>query len=418
MIRLNVALSCRQEWPWSRPACFNHAGQRVAAECSSEIRHPEEILINRLNTVMLALLAIVTLSVASLALAQEATASDVDASITNANVSLARGDYELAQYFFREALRLDPGNAEALYGNGRALAGRFNYPLAIESFHSAIEADPSNVMAYVHLALAYQSQFLADPERYPSSLNDAISVLATAESLSPDNTQVLNTKGVILFQMGEFEAARAALEHAASVAPADDAISSRMESVIQVNLGKTYRDLGNADQALSAFRRAVVLDPGSSSAHASLGNALFQAGECEAAEFELQQAVSIDPSSLSAVSDLAIALFECGKVAESVPRFEQAIELDGSLFLPPLYTYLARGLIETGRYEEAVYRASHAVVLPPYTADAHYYLANAYCARGAAGDTALAAEEFRKALAIDPAHEGALAGTTGGCSVF
>src|SRR5690625_7937142 len=84
--------------------------------------------------------------------------------------------------------------------------------------------------------------------------------------------------------------------------------------------------------------------------------------------------------------DLAITLYEYGKVADSVPHFEHAIQLAGSIFLPPLYTYLSRGLVTLGRYDEAVRRAANAASLWPITADARYWLGAAYCARGQIDD--------------------------------
>lgn len=350
------------------------------------------------------------------AAAQEAGENDAATNIANGQLFLGTGDCELAQYYFREALRQEPGNAEALLGQGRALACRYSYDLAVESFRQAIEADPGLTLAYVHLALAYQSQYLSDPERYPDLLNEALSVLGSAERSAPADTQVLNTKGVILFQLGQLDPARQSLEQAVQSADADEDITRRMRSVIQVNLGKTYRDLGNMERAVSAFRRAVVLDPSSASAHSNLGNALYRTGDCSAAEYELQQAVAIDPKNLSAVSDLAITLFECGSVETSVPYFEDAISLEGSIFLPPLYTYLSRGLVKLGRYDEAVHRAAQATSLWPLTADSRYWLGAAYCARGAAGDAERAAEAFNGALELDADHELASAAAAGGCS--
>ena len=371
-------------------------------------------MIKRFTLIALAFLTTLLMT----AVAQEASENDAASNIANGQLFMSTGDCELAQYYFREALRTEPDNAEALLGNGRALACRFAYDLAVESFRQAIDADPNLPLAYVHLALTYQAQHLSDPERYPDLLSEALAVLSTAERIAPDNTQVLNTKGVIQFQLGQYDAARESLEHAAQTARTDDSITPRMESVIQVNLGKTYRDLGTPEQAVSAFRRAVVLDPASAAAHSNLGNALFRMGECASAEYELQQAVSIDPQNLSAVADLAITLFECGNVAASVPHFEEAVQLDGAIFLPPLYTYLSRGLVELGRYDEAVRRAVQGASLWPVTADARYWLGAAYCARGAVGDDERAQEAFTSALEIDPAHELALPAGASGCSAL
>ncbi len=371
-------------------------------------------MIKRFTIIALTLLAFT----ANVSLAQESEPGEVETNIATGQLFLGTGECELAQWHFREAVRADPGNAEALLGQGRALACRYAYDLAIESFRQAIEADPNLTMAYVQLALAYQSKYISDPERYPDLLIEARAVLSSAERIAPDDTQVLNTQGVILFQLGQYDLARTALEKAAQSAQTDSSISSRMESVIQVNLGKTYRDLGNMDQAVTAFRRAVVLDPASASAHSNLGNVLFQQGDCSAAEFELRQAASLDPQSLSAVADLAITLFECGQVAASVPFFQDAVRLDGSIFLPPLYTYLSRGLVELGQYEEAVRRGIEGASIPPLTADARYWLGSAYCARGTLGDDQRALDAFNAALELDPTFEPAIAAAAGGCSAL
>ncbi|HEX7005241.1 MAG TPA: tetratricopeptide repeat protein [Trueperaceae bacterium] len=341
------------------------------------------------------------------ALAQEEGTS-VEEFVRDGTLFLLSGDCELAQYYFKQALEIEPENAEALIGNGRALACRNNYPLAIESFQKAIEVDADNSEAYVQLALAYQDQYLSDPERFPNRLNEALRTLEIAEEQDPRNARVQNAKGVVLFQMGSLQAAQTALEAAVEFSRAEgSAMTDEERSVVLVNLGKTYRDLGNLEQALNAFRRAVVLDPTSSSAHNNLGNIHYRMGSCEDAEYELAQAAALEPDSLSAVSQLAIALFECGNVERSIPYFEQAVELPGAIFNPPLYTYLARAYAQQGRFDEAVRRAQQGALLEPVTADAYFYLGEIYQARGEQGDAQAAQEAYQHALELDPQHQGA-----------
>lgn len=369
------------------------------------VSRPEDILLIIRTLPLLLLVALGAIFFPTLALAQEEEAG-VDEFIRDGGLFLRSGDCELAQYYYREALKLEPENPDALVGNGRALACRNNYPLAIESFQKAIESDPSQIEAYVQLALAYQSQYLADSNRYPNRLSEAIRVLENAEQRQPENPRVLNAKGVILFQMGSLQAAQGALEKAVSTAGQEQwQLGARERSVIHVNLGKTYRDLGRLEQALNSFRRAVVLDPVSSSAHNNLGNIHYRLGNCGEAEYELAQAASLDPQSLSAVSQLAIALFECGEVERSIPYFEQTMELNGVVFNPPLYTYLARGYMSQGRFDEAVYRAQQGALLKPQTAEAFYYLGRAYEARGKSGDPQAARDAYQQALELDPEHQ-------------
>jgi tetratricopeptide (TPR) repeat protein len=331
----------------------------------------------------------------------QGSSNDVSTWLRDGNFYYAQNDCALAQYFFQEALKRDPSNVEALVGKGRALGCQGAFGSAVDAFREAIATDASYVPAYVQLALAYQNQYLADPQTFGGRLTEAVDVLVRAEALAPSDATVQNTKGIIYYEGGNLEQARVTLERAVELAAAAG-LTERERSVIQVNLGKAYRDLGQLELARTAFRRAVVLDPASASAHNNLGNVNFRLNDCSGAEYELSQAVSLAPRSLSAVSQLAIVLFECGFVPESIPRFEQALTLDGAVFAPPLYTYLSRAYLSQGRFEDAVRRAQQGALLPPESADAHYHLGRAYAARNASGDTDLARRAFERALELQP----------------
>jgi tetratricopeptide (TPR) repeat protein len=348
-------------------------------------------------------LLVVTASLLSTTAAQNTTPADTSELVRYGNLYYGQGDCALAQYFFQEALKRDEASVEALVGKGRALACQNAFTAAVEALRSAIETDSSYVPAYVHLALAYQEQYMFDPASYAGRLSEALEVLQRAEALAPADATVQNTKGIVLYQAGNLDQARSTLERATQLAVAAG-LTDRERSTIQVNLGRAYRDLGQLEQAQQAFRRAVVLDPGSATAHNNLGNVMFRLDDCSGAEFELSQAVSLAPNSLSAVSSLAIALFECGQVAESIPRFEQALQLDGAVFAPPLFTYLARAYLEQGRLDEAVRRAQQGALLPPESAEAHYHLGKIYDARRAQGDVEAARRAFERSLELDPSY--------------
>lgn len=342
----------------------------------------------------------VLLALAGGAFAQDATAEAADL-VRDGNFYFAQGDCALAQYFFQEALKRDESDVAAQVGKGRALACQGAYGSAIEAFRTAIELDAGSVVAHVQLALAYLNQFKGDATTFAGRLADAQDVLGRAEALAPNDPTVHNTKGIVYYEAGDLDRARASLERAVELA-SDAGLSDRERSVIQVNLGKAYRDLGTLELAQTAFRRAVVLDPTSAAAHNDLGNVAFRLGDCGTAEYELAQAVALAPESLSAVSQLAIVLFECDQVAASIPRFERALTLDGAIFAPPLYTYLARAYLAQGRVDEAVRRAQQGALLPPESAEAHYYLGTAYVARNGASDTDAARRAFERALELDP----------------
>ncbi len=313
---------------------------------------------------------------------------------------LARGNCSFAQSVFQEALKQEPGNTAALLGKGRSLSCQEAWIASIDEFQKVLSQEPNNVSAHVELALAYQRQYSSDPNGYPTRLQDALSVLQDAEALDPNNAEVLNSKGVVLFILNDLNAAKEALERAVVLADTSG-LNDRAKSVMHVNLGKTYRDLDDLQQALQSFRRSVMLNPLSASAHNNVGNIYYKLGNCDQAKYELTQAVNLNTSSLDALSNLGITLFECGDVSVSIGYLETALDIPGALNLPPLYTYLARAYIQQGRYDEAVQRAQQGALLPPVSADAFFYLGQAYENRNTSGDLQRAREAYERALELN-----------------
>lgn len=315
----------------------------------------------------------------------------------------SKDDCAFAQYLFREALKEDADNVRALVGNGRALICQNAFQLGIEELQKARQLDPDNVEAAVELANAYQEQYRGDRETFADRLGEALAILEEAEAIDPQSPAVLNGKGVILYYQGDTAEARTAFEGA--INNSSEANSSDVDIAQRyVNLGSAYSELGELELALQAFRRAVTLNPLSAVAHSNVGNTYALLEQCDDAIYELIQATKLNPTAIDIRANMAFTLFNCGSVAESVPHFEEALELSGSLNFPPLYTYLSRAYVEQGNFDEAVRRAQQGALLPPVTAEAFYYLAQAYEARQASGDSARAREAYESALEIDPAY--------------
>jgi superkiller protein 3 len=353
---------------------------------------------------LLALFVVLLGSGAALAQQQDGAAQDPAALVRDGDFYMDRGDCALAQYFYEEALGLAPDDVDALVGAGRALRCQGRLTDAVDALRRAVDLSGDGAEPLVQLALTYREQYLSDPNAYATRLGDALDVVTRAERTAPDDAKVLNTKGVILYQNGDLGGARTAFERAAEEADRGGDLTNRERSTIRVNLGPVYRDADEMELARRTFQRAVVLDPTNADAHNLLGNAHFRLGDCDAAEYELSQAVTLAPSSLSAVSQLGITLFECGDAAASLPVLERALELEGAVFTPPLYTYLARAYLDAGRIDEALRRAQQGALLPPESAEAHYWLGQVYQARGADGDVQAARDAYGRALELRPGY--------------
>lgn len=340
----------------------------------------------------------------SLAYAQNEAGSVADY-VQNGNLNLARNDCQFAQYFFQEALKLEATNTDAAIGKGKALVCQGAFDAGISEFETVLNAAPNNIAARIQLSQAYQKQYASDPQRFGSRLNDALNLIQTTEQLDANNAELLNVKGVVLSQLGDSAGAKEALERAVTLYSSMSAID---QATTQINLGKVYLQLEERESALQAFKRAVALNPASASAHNNVGATYIALGDCDQGLYELSQAVNLNPSELTATFNLGRAKFDCGQVDTSIPQFEAALNLPGNLNIPQLYTYLSRAYVSVGRFDDAVLRAQQGALLPPNSAEAYYYLGQAFEARGGTNDAKSACDAYQTALDLEPTYQPAL----------
>ena len=91
----------------------------------------------------------------------------------------------------------------------------------------------------------------------------------------PNHAEANRLLGLALFARGEVAPARAALEHAAKLAPANAALLN--------DLGNARRAAGDKAAAIEAFSAAIAADPALAFAHFNLADALLEAGDIQRA---------------------------------------------------------------------------------------------------------------------------------------
>jgi tetratricopeptide (TPR) repeat protein len=333
------------------------------------------------------------------ALAQEASVADL---VVAGNNYLGQGDCFTAILTFNMVLEREPGNVDAHLGRGRALFCEGAVARAAEEFRQVISSDPDNMSGYVMLARMYLEQYQSSPSESAGRLDDAIAILNDAERIDRSYPPLYNMRGLIQLERADLEGARSSFETAIELSSGQDVPNSE-QAQYHIHAGVVYRELGQPEQALTSFRRAITLNPTSAAARNYLGSALKQLDRCDESIFELRQAVSLSQNFVDANANLGVALFDCGEEAEAERWLRRAVELNPVAY-PGLYTYLARAYLSQGRHDEAIDNASRAALLPPSSAEAWYWLGQAYQARGGANDASNARDAYQNALERDPGY--------------
>jgi len=95
-----------------------------------------------------------------------------------------------------------------------------------------------------------------------------------------------------------------------------------------VNCGTIHYEQGNFEEASEYFERAVESDPQSSLAHANLGSVLEEVGKLEEAREHLRLAVRFDPSYSDARFNLALVCEKLGAQNEAREHWRDYLKLD------------------------------------------------------------------------------------------
>jgi protein O-GlcNAc transferase len=210
--------------------------------------------------------------------------------------------------------------------------------------------------------------------------------------LQPGQPDALHWLGLLVCQIGQYEAGIALMEQS---------LAARPDAVCCNDLGNMLREHGRLAVAIARYRQAIALRPDYPEAHNNLGNSLREAHEPEAAWRSCARAIELRPGYAQAHTGLGNALKDMGELDAAAASYRKAIELRPDFALA--YVNLSVVLRRQRHYTQAVSAALRAVELAPGLAEAHNTLGNAY--QGLA-NLAAAAASYARALDLDPADAG------------
>jgi len=177
---------------------------------------------------------------------------------------------------YNEAVRLNPGDAQAYYNRAIAYHGLGLHQRAISDYDEALRLKPKSAYAYNQRSVAHYK--LGDLETALDDLNEAV-------RLDPQFAEAYNNRAMVYDKLGEFQL------------------------------------------ALYDLDEAVRLDPQLPEAYLNRATVHIKLGEPQAAVADLNQAVQLDPQFAGAYGDRAMVNTLLGRDTAAQEDYEQAVEL-------------------------------------------------------------------------------------------
>ena len=277
-------------------------------------------------------------------------------------------------------------DSSALIEDGLGLHRAGQGPAAERLYRQALDLDPDNAEAH-HLigVLRFQE---GNPE-------EAVAAFERALVVDAGNARYLANLGAALLVLGRIEDAVDALETAAGTAPETPQLLK--------NLGTAYRQTNRAADAVAVCEKAIAAFPDDADAFGSLAAALLALGRTDEALAAAEKAVGINPQGADLLNTLGSVQIACGRLDDAIDTLERAVRLAPEL--NEAARNLALALQESRRYEEAAQRYLAVIDRWPDDARAHAGLGRT---RRLQGRLAEAIAACRQAVALNPSSPQAL----------
>jgi class 3 adenylate cyclase/tetratricopeptide (TPR) repeat protein len=223
---------------------------------------------------------------------------------------------------------------------------------SISLYKNALQIDDTFAAAYAGLCDAYWGAYLL--ERSADKVNLAEQACLRAESLNDNLAEVQIALGEIYRGRGKFDRSISAYNKAISLEPRNIAAF--------IGLADAYASINKFKLAEQTYLRAVGLQPGNWKAWVSFGRYQFNRGQFERAESSFRKVIALTPDNVNAYANLGAALLFQGRVKQAAQVFNRQAELEPSA---TILSNLATMYYYDGNYKDARDTYRKAIELSP-----------------------------------------------------
>jgi tetratricopeptide (TPR) repeat protein len=230
------------------------------------------------------LLALILFAVAACGGAEEREARHVD----RGKELYQQQEYEKARIEFRNALKINPGNVEALYHVALIHERNANWRGAMGNYAKAVQQDPRHLPSQVKLGQIYL---------LGNTMDKAEEQARIAAEIDPKDPSVLLLQASIALRKDDRASARARTEEAVAVDPNSVDAASMLAAV-------ELRD-GNPEKALQILDAAIAANPKNVQLRLIKIKVHGQRNEVAAVEGVYRELIEIDPENMTYRTQLA-----------------------------------------------------------------------------------------------------------------
>ena len=317
-------------------------------------------------------------------------ARDAHLNLAAAWAEANRAEEALAAARLAVEQRPDFANAHSILGV--ALIKLNHLKEAEESLLRALELDPHHNPVHQNLGEVLRKQ-----GRYEEAIASYRTLLESESEFALAHAGM----GDALFQLGQYDAAIKSLSKAIS-------LQSDLPGVgaLYGLMGRASLELDRFETAEKHFQRAMEINPGAVEPLVYLASLRIAQHRFEEADEYLLRARKLKPHDLAIPQNIAEILRKQGHHEQAIASYRVVLEMDPEFALA--YAGMGNALFQLGRYEEAIASLTEALALQsdlPMAATLHLLMGQAL---QELGRTEAAAEQYERALLVEPHNAKAL----------
>lgn len=265
------------------------------------------------------------------------------------------GHLEQAETALQIVVLLKPDDADAWYQLGNVRYKLKSYSAAITAYQNVIAVQDYQCPALNNLALAFE--MLGDQQQ-------AYTILQQGLAISDTYLPIINNLGNLLLTMGRVDEALLVFEKGLSLtAEASDLAE------FWFNYANALAKLQPSLTAITAYNKALLLNPEHEKAKLNLANCLKLMGITQTAIALYQQVLESNPDSYDAYNNLGVCLQSISEIDAAKEILNQAIKIKPEH--STAYNNLGNVYKEAGQIDQAIQAYRTSLDLNPYEIEVH-----------------------------------------------